>query len=216
MIDYNTSRSRLILPEYGRNIQKMVDHAVGLESREERNRAAQAIIVVMGCINPHLRDVSDFKHKLWDHLAIMSDFKLDIDFPYDLPERGTFQTKPHSVSYPGNQIKWRHYGKIIEEMIKEAVKMEEGELKSHLKLLIANYIKRSYLTWNRDSIDDESILADMLALSGGKLRLDPSVRLYENIPEVKEMRTIGKARSNQNKNKKRKNFRGPGPRNYSA
>ncbi|MDD4031906.1 MAG: DUF4290 domain-containing protein [Bacteroidales bacterium] len=216
MTDYNTSRSRLILPEYGRNIQKMVDYAVGLESREERNRAAQAIIAVMGCINPHLRDVSDFKHKLWDHLAIMSDFKLDIDFPYDLPERETFQTKPHPVSYPGNQIKCRHYGKIIEEMIKEAVKMEEGELKSHLKLLIANYIKRSYLTWNRDSVDDESILADMLALSGGKLSLDPSVHLYENIPEAKEMRPMGKARSNQNKNKKRKNFRGPGSRNYSA
>ena len=143
-MEYNTQQRVLPLPEYGRSIQNMVDHCLTLEDRAERQRCANTIINIMGNMFPHLRDVPDFKHKLWDHLAIMSDFKLDIDFPYDLPERETFQTKPHPVPYPGNQIKSRHYGKIIEEMIKEAVKMEEGELKSHLKLLIANYIKRSY------------------------------------------------------------------------
>ncbi len=215
MRDYNTSRPKLVLPEYGRNIQKMVDHAVQLSTREERNRAAQAIIVVMGSINPHLRDVMDFKHKLWDHLAIMSDFSLDIDFPYELPARESFQIKPNPVPYPRNQIQFRHYGKIVEEMIGQAVKMEEGDLKEHLKFLIANYIKRSYLTWNRDVVEDEQVLQDLQLLSGGRLTLDRSVKLLENVMEIRENRTAGKNRPNLNKNKKKKNFRSPGSRNYN-
>jgi hypothetical protein len=139
--DYNTQRSHMILPEYGRNIQKMVEYTAQIEDREERNRAARAIIAIMGNLNPHLRDVSDFKHKLWDHLFIISDFKLDIDSPYEIPTREILFEKPRPGPYSEYDIKYKHYGKIIELLIKEAMAFEEGPEKEMLIKLIANLMK---------------------------------------------------------------------------
>ena len=138
--DYNTTSKKLILPEYGRNIQKMVDHIMTIEDRDERNKAAKTIIGVMGNLNPHLRDINDFKHKLWDHLAIISDFKLDIDSPYELPEPEELYAKPKKLEYNQKSIRYKHYGHSIVMMIDKAVEMEEGEEKKDLVKMIANHM----------------------------------------------------------------------------
>lgn len=170
-MEYNTSLPHMIIPEYGRNIQKMIDFAISVEDREERNRVAQAIINVMGQLNPHLRDVTDFKHKLWDHIFVISDFKLDVDSPYPKPTRETFQTKPDRVLYPSNDIRFKHYGKTVERIIEKAKEYPEGDEKNALTEQIANLMKRSYLTWNRDSVNDEVILKQLHELSKGQLKL---------------------------------------------
>ena len=177
--DYNTSRPKLILPEYGRNIQKMVEYIMSVADREERNRLAQAVIIIMGNMNPHLRDINDFKHKLWDHLAIMSDFQLDIDYPYEIPRPEEFAEKPRRVSYNSKQTKFRHYGHIVESLIAEAVKLPEGEDKDTLTRLIANHMKKSYLTWNRDSVTDEIIFNDLYEISGKQLTVKEGLKLSD-------------------------------------
>jgi len=178
-MDYNTNRKKLVLPEYGRNIHKMVDHICTIEDREERNKAARTIINIMGNLNPHLRDINDFKHKLWDHLALISDFKLEIDYPYEIPEASHFLEKPKLIPYNEYPIRYKHYGKIIELMIKEAIILEDAEKKSALSLMIANHMKRSYLTWNRNVVSDENILNDLKDLSGGALELPNDTKLFE-------------------------------------
>jgi molybdopterin converting factor small subunit len=177
--DYNTSRSRLILPEYGRNIQKMVEHILTIADRDERNQLAQAVIIIMGNMNPHLRDINDFKHKLWDHLAIMSDFRLDIDYPYEIPRPEEFMEKPRQVSYNSKDIKFRHYGHIVESLIEEAVKLQDGDDKDTLIKLIANHMKKSYLAWNRDSVTDEIIFNNLYEISGKRLVVKEGLKLSE-------------------------------------
>lgn len=186
--DYNTQRKRMALPEYGRNVQKMVDHIKTIEDRDERNRAAKTIISIMGNLNPHLRDVGDFKHKLWDHLALIADFELDIDSPYPVPEPSKFVEKPKQVPYKQKDIRFLHYGRIIELMIDSACELEEGEDKEYLTTLIVNQMKKSYVTWNRSQVADEVIIGDMKLLSGGKLKMTDGVRILEVkelIPPVK-------------------------------
>ena len=177
--DYNTRRNKLVLPEYGRNIQIMVEYLLTLEDREERNKAAKAVIAVMGNLNPHLRDVSDFKHKLWDHLAIISDFKLDIDSPYETPTPELLNETPNKIGYNQKPIKYKHYGHAISLMIDKAVEMEDGEEKHDLIQMIANHMKKSYLTWNREAVDDREIFHDLKSLSQGKLEVDPKIELTE-------------------------------------
>jgi hypothetical protein len=177
--DYNTSRKHLVLPEYGRNIQKMVDHILATEDRAERNRLAQALISVMGNLNPHLRDIHDFKHKLWDHLAIMADFKLDIDYPYDIPVPETFQEKPRIVEYPQSSIRYKHYGKILERMTEYACNLEDGDEKKALVQIVGNHMKKSYLTWNRETVDDVVIFNDLKTLSKNRIAVDESYKLEE-------------------------------------
>lgn len=169
---YNSQLKALALPEYGRHIHQMVEHVMTLETKEERMLAAEAIVAVMGNLFPHLRDVNDFKHKLWDHLAIMSDFKLDIDFPYNMPVRDDFDSKPDKVPYSDNKIIYRHYGKIIQSLIKEAIEMEDGELKNHLISLISSHMRKSLFSWNKDYATDERIQNDIKTLSKGKLIVD--------------------------------------------
>ena len=181
--DYNTQRKRMALPEYGRNVQKMVDHIKTIEDRNERNRAAKTIIQVMGNLNPHLRDEGDFKHKLWDHLALIADFDLDIDSPYLLPEPKKFHEKPKSIPYKQGDIRFLHYGRIVELMIDAAIDMPESEGKAYLITLILNQMKKSYVTWNRSQVADEVIISDMKFLSGGKLKPKEGVKLLE----VKEL-----------------------------
>lgn len=177
--DYNTSRKKLVMPEYGRHIQKMVDHVMAETDREQRNRQAQALINVMGNLNPHLRDIHDFKHKLWDHIAIMSEFKLDIDYPYEIPVPASFQEKPKIVEYPQSPIRYKHYGKILQRMIEAACNFEEGEERRALISIIANHMKKSYLTWNREAVDDQVIVNDLAVLSKGRIKLDDTYKLEE-------------------------------------
>lgn len=176
-LDYNTDLTPLIISEYGRNIQKMVDFAITVEDKEERNKVARAIIDVMGQLNPHLRDVNDFKHKLWDHLFVISKFKLDVDSPYPKPNPETFTTKPKSVAYPRNNIRFKHYGKVVEDMIQKAIEMPEGDMKDAFVENIANVMKSFYITWNKDNVGDEVILEQLKMLSKGQVKLKEGVRL---------------------------------------
>lgn len=170
-LEYNAERSHLIIPEYGRHLQKLIDQATLIEDAEERNKAAKYIIQVMGTLNPHLRDVPDFQHKLWDQLFIMSDFKLDVVSPYPIPSREVLQLKPDVLQYPQNFPKYRYYGNNIKYMIDVANKWEEGEMKSALVKVIANHMKKSYLSWNKDTVKDDVIFEHLYELSDGKLNL---------------------------------------------
>jgi hypothetical protein len=176
-LEYNTDLPPLIISEYGRNIQRMVDFAITVQDREERNKVARAIIDVMGQLNPHLRDVNDFKHKLWDHLFVISKFKLDVDSPYPKPSPETFTKKPDPVPYPRSNIRYKHYGKIVEDLIQKAIEMEDGEMKDTFVENVANVMKSFYITWNKDSVADEVIIEQLLALSKGKLKFKETMRL---------------------------------------
>ncbi len=178
-MEYNTTRSKMNISEYGRNIQKMIEQIMTIEDRERRNYLARATISVMGQLNPHLRDVNDFKHKLWDHLFIMSDFKLDVDSPYPIPSRETLTRKPEPLDYSSNNITFKHYGRHIEQIIEKACAMEDGQVKDALVKLIANHLKKSYLTWNRDAVTDEEIAAHLNILSNGKIKLQQDIKLSD-------------------------------------
>ena len=170
-IEYNSERPKLIIPEYGRHIQKMVDQAIAKETKEERNKVASSIIAVMGNLNPHLRDVTDFQHKLWDQLFIISDFKLDVDSPYPIPKREELQEYPQSLEYPQNFPKYRFYGNNIKRMIDVAIGWEDGEKKEALVFTIANHMKKCFLNWNKDTVEDDVIFKHLFELSEGKLDL---------------------------------------------
>ena len=159
------------MPEYGRAVQRMVDHAITIEDRAERQRCANTIIAIMGNMFPQLRDVSDFNHKLWDHLAVMADFKLDIDYPYELVSPASLHPTPQRLSYPKGGIRYRHYGRCIEEMIKMAGTMSEGEERDELLRLIAAQMKKEYILWNKDNVEDSKIIEDIREYSNGQILL---------------------------------------------
>ena len=171
-LEYNTERTGLIIPEYGRHIQKMVDQAVACPDKVERNNMAKAIIGVMGNLNPHLRDVPDFQHKLWDQLFIMSGFNLDVDSPFSKPSKEIFEEKPEKLNYPQNHPKYRFYGNNIKKMIDVAASWEDGEMKSELIYVIANHMKKCFLMWNKDSVDDSVIFNHIHELSNRKIKID--------------------------------------------
>ena len=200
---YNTEEKRLKLPEYGRNIQNMVDHCVTIADREERKRCADAIITIMGNMFPHLRDVNDFKHILWDHLAIMSDFQLDIDYPYEIVKKEDLYTRPDRLPYSNNRIRYRHYGKTLELMIRRATEYEEGPERDRLIRLFATQMKKSFLTWNKESVDDRKIFKDLAELSGGNILLN------EEEHKLMESRDL-LPRANANNNQKKNNFQRKG------
>lgn len=170
-LEYNTIREDLIIPEYGRHIQKMIHHASSQKSKDERNKIAKSIISVMGNLQPHLRDVSDFQHKLWDQLFIMSDFKLDVDSPFEKPKKEELLAKPDPLSYPQNFPKYRFYGNNIKIMIDEAVKWDSGDKKDALVYIIANHMKKCFLNWNKDSVEDQVIFDHLYELSNSKIDL---------------------------------------------
>ena len=173
-LEYNSNREDLIIPEYGRHIHKMVNQAIECNNKDERNNMAKAIIGVMGNLNPHLRDVPDFQHKLWDQLFIMSQFQLDVDSPYPKPSKEIFEQKPEKLNYPQNHPKYRFYGNNIKKMIDVAVSWEDGEMKSQLVYVIANHMKKCFLNWNKDTVEDTVIYEHLFELSNGKISLDSS------------------------------------------
>jgi hypothetical protein len=175
--DYNTQRPRLIIPEYGRHVQRMVEHCMGLEDRDQRTRTAKAIIQVIGRLNPQLRNSDNFERTLWDHLYIMSDFKLDVDAPFPMPTPEELDSKPKQVAYPQTTIKYGHYGKLVERMIEQCAAMEPGETRDAYTTVIANHMKKQFLSWNRDTVPDPVILKDLGELSKGKLKLKEDVQL---------------------------------------
>lgn len=173
VLEYNSDRSQLALPEYGRNIQQMVNHCLTIEDREERTRCAYSIVQVMGNIVPQLRDEEDSKHILWDHLAIMSDFKLDIDYPYEIINQENLKVKPEPIAYGEENVRYRHYGKIMVDMIKQACTYEEGDERDELIMLIANHMKKVLLSISKDGVEDARVFNDLREISGGKIDIDP-------------------------------------------
>ncbi len=183
-LEYNAERTHLIIPEYGRHLQKLIDQATVIVDVEERNKAAKYIIQVMGSLNPHLRDVPDFQHKLWDQLFIMSDFRLEVESPYPIPSREVLQLKPDVLKYPQNFPKYRYYGNNIKYMIDVANKWEEGEMKNALVKVIANHMKKSYLSWNKDTVKDDVIFEHLFELSDGKLNMLQSTEELLNTTDL--------------------------------
>jgi hypothetical protein len=201
-MDYNSKRKKLPLPEYGRNIQNMVNYLLTIEDKEKRNREAQTVIDVMGNLYPYLRDVAEFNHKLWDHLAIMADFKLDIDYPYEPPSPDILTEKPNQVPYNQNNITYKHYGLVMEKMI-ERVADFEGEERDVLIKLLANHMKKSFLLWNKDAVEDTKIFMDLQELSGNKISVDTNYQLAETKNLLSKSKPNKKKKSSQNKSNKR-------------
>lgn len=160
-MDYNSNREKIVMPEYGRNIKKIIDSVVKIEDRDERNRAASQTIKIMGDMFPYLRDVPDFKHKLWDHIAIISEFKLDIDSPYPAPELSELRSKPKRVPYTTGRVRYKHYGKLIDKFISKVKDCKNEEEQDKLISLIANQMKKSYVVWNKESVSDQEILLEL-------------------------------------------------------
>jgi hypothetical protein len=202
-LEYNTEREHLIIPEYGRHIQKMVNYATAIESKEERNKVAKSIIAVMGNLQPHLRDVPDFQHKLWDQLFIMSDFKLDVDSPYEKPLKEVLDARPEPLEYPQNHPKYRFYGNNIKTMIDVANTWDEGDMKEALVYTIANHMKKCFLNWNKDTVEDSVIFDHLYELSGGKLNLKNSTEDLSDSSSL--MKSKRKFSNNNNRNKGKKN-----------
>tara|TARA_R110002072_G_scaffold125944_3_gene262595 strand:- start:131056 stop:131703 length:648 start_codon:yes stop_codon:yes gene_type:complete len=211
-IEYNTERPHLIIPEYGRHIQKMVDQAVAEEDPEKRNKQAKSIIAVMGNLNPHLRDVPDFQHKLWDQLFIISDFKLDVDSPYEKPTPEELYAPPGPLAYPQNHPKYRFYGNNIKRMIDVAKSWEDGDKKDGLILTIANHMKKCFLNWNKDTVEDDVIFNHLFELSGGKINLknsDEDLRDAQKLMKTKKRfssNNSGGKKNQKNNNRGRKRY----------
>ena len=198
-MEYNTLQKKLILPEYGRHVHMMVQYATQIKDREQRNLAAHTIVGIMGTLVPNLRETPDFKHKLWDHLFIMSDFKLDIDAPYPPPSSSEMVEKPNTVPYPQTYIRQKHYGKIIVDMIREIAKMNDSPLKDSFVQLLAIQMKKSYIAWNRSELHNDQIVQDIWDISDGKIQLDP-----EMIQFVEPVKNVTQAPYGHAKGKKRK------------
>jgi hypothetical protein len=176
-MEYNTQRQKLIIPEYGRNVQKMIDQAVSIEDKDKRTHAAYAIVGIMSQINPGIKDSVDYQRTLWDHMYIISDFRLEVDGPFAPPSEEQLTMKPDRVEYSDGRIRFPHYGKNIEGIIEKAIQYEDGPEKDALVRVIANHLKKSYLNWNRDSVDDATILHHLSELSGGKLQMEEDTKL---------------------------------------
>lgn len=170
-MEYNTNRTKLLMPEYGRNIQQMVEYCKSIPSKEERNEVAKTIVEFMGQRNPHLRDEENYKHKLWDHLYILADYDLDVDAPYPFPTREELAQKPKRMDYPSFENEYKFYGKSILQLIDRAIELEEGEEKEALIQVIANNMKKSYNVYNKEHVQDEVIFRHLKELSQDKLDL---------------------------------------------
>ena len=195
---YNTARDHLVLPEYGRNVQKMVDHAITIQNKEERNKCVKTIIDFMGQMNPQLRDLKEFNHKLWDDLFIISKFQLEADSPYPLPEPKKLDERPEKMPYPKNKIKFPFYGAALENMIRYAVNQNEGRDKEIMTGMIANHMKKSYLLFNKHSVSNDTIILHLKQLSDNKLTLPKDFEF------IRSSSVINKSQRNYKKKFKKK------------
>ncbi|MEF9987203.1 MAG: DUF4290 domain-containing protein [Bacteroidales bacterium] len=218
-MDYNTQREKLLMPEYGRHVQEMINYVKNLPDKDKRNEQIQAVVAVMGTLNPQLRDINDFKHKLWDHVQIISDFKIDIESPYPTPTKETLYTKPNCIPLQKTPIKAAHYGRNIQNMIEIIAVREDDEIKAYMIKTLASYMKQQYLIWNKDSVSEETIFKDIYTLSGGRItvpadihigmgQLETPIHSRSTIPAARSnnyRNNINKGKGNNNNNKRWKN-----------
>lgn len=205
-MEYNTKQKRLPLPEYGRSVQKMVDHALTIENREERQQCANTIVNIMASMFPNLRNLPDFERKLWDHLAIMSDFKLDIDYPVEVIKKEKFNEPPQRIPYQTGEVQHRHYGRIVEVMIAHACTLEEGEERARLVELITIQMKKNYIAWNKDGVEDKKIFEDLKAYSDGRIDITGGEIRINSQGGTNNNARQNKQRQNGKKNFKRKQY----------
>jgi len=180
-MEYNTTRNHLTMREYGRHIQKMIEHVMQIEDKERRQQQAQVVIELMGFLNPHLKNVEDFRHKLWDHLFYISDFKLDVESPYPIPEKETYKAKPKPLPYPKRHPRYSHLGKNLELVIDKALKEESPEKRQGFANAIAYYMKLAYNNWHKDQVHDDAIQSELTNITKGQLE-------FTNTPYVKAYR----------------------------
>lgn len=202
-MEYNTARTKMLLPEYGRNVQNMISHAMEIEDREERNRATRAIIEVMGQLNPHLRDVDDYRHKLWTHLFIMSDFKLDVDSPYEIPERESLEEKPAVMEYPKSKIRYGHYGQYTEKILRDSKELTDEKETEYLSSVMGNFMKKQFLTHNNTAVENTVIAEKLAELSDGKLTLENPEEELTSTNQL--LKTLGLNNTSNNNNRKSNN-----------
>lgn len=207
-MEYNTKQKRLPLPEYGRSVQKMVDHAMTIEERGERQQCAETIIRIMGSMFPNLRNLPDYERKLWDHLAIMSDFQLDIDYPYEVIKREEFHVAPQRVPYQSGEIRNRHYGRIVEEMIAHAMTLENEEERAQLVELICVQMKKNYIAWNKEGVDDKKIFEDLRTYTNGAIDITgKEIRIMQNGQHSLQRNSVNGKRGNNGGNNNKKNYK---------
>ncbi|HNY05654.1 MAG TPA: DUF4290 domain-containing protein [Candidatus Egerieousia sp.] len=175
--DYNTQREKLIMPEYGRHVQDMINYVANIPDKKKRDEQIQAVVAVMGTLNPQLRDIVDFRHKLWDHVQIISDFKIDIDSPYPIPTRETIATKPSQIPLQKTPVRAACYGRNIQNMIDLITSHPDDDVKKYMIKVIASYMKQQYLIWNKDSVSEETIYEDIHTLSGGKITVPSDIHI---------------------------------------
>lgn len=210
-MEYNTTRNFLVMREYGRHIQKMVEYLLSIEDREERQRNAYAVIELMGFLNPHLKNVEDFRHKLWDHLFLISDFKLDVESPYPIPTRETLKAKPERLRYPKRYPKFNHLGKNIEVVIDKALKEENPEKKQGFANAVAYYMKLTYSNWHKELVHDDNIQTELSAMTKGELEFNNRPFVKHRV-DTREENEYGKRPANGY----RKNFSSGGRDNRNA
>ena len=211
-LEYNTQREELKMPEYGRHVQKMIEYVASIPNKEKRNEQIQAVVAVMGTLNPQLRDINDFKHKLWDHVQIISDFKIDIDSPYPTPTRESLSTKPNPIPLHNEPIKATHYGRNIQNMIEVIASREDDEVKTYMIQTLAHYMKQKYIIWNKDSVSDETIFRDIEKLSDGRIVIPQDMQIVSSNPDGQNHQRKNGPKKNMlrgkdnkmNNNKKRK------------
>lgn len=199
-MDYNTQREKLLMPEYGRHVQDMINYVKNISDKQKRNEQIQAVVSVMGTLNPQLRDLNDFKHKLWDHVQIISDFEIDIDSPYPMPTRDTLSAKPNVIPLQKTPVKASHYGRNIQNMIEVIAQRPDDEVKTYMIKTLASYMKQQYLIWNKDSVSEETIFNDIYKLSDGRITVPEDVHIGMGITE-----NANHARSNAGRNNFRNN-----------
>jgi len=209
---YNTDRNDIIMREYGRHLQKMVNYAIAMQDKAERQKAAESIVHLMGILNPQLRNTADYKHKLWDHLFVLSDFKLDVDSPYPKPTQESYKIKPADLPYPQNSIRYRHYGKNVEALVEKAAAMEDEGKREVFTEIIGNFMKLAYKNWSNEEVSNELIKDDLKTLSRGKLEISDDMNI-ENMTRNQQKRKFNNNnnnrnnRNNNNKNNKNRNNR---------
>ncbi|MCO4814060.1 MAG: DUF4290 domain-containing protein [Flavobacteriales bacterium] len=202
-MEYNTSRNKMLLPEYGRNVQNMISHAMKIENAAERNKAAKAIIEVMGQLNPHLRDVDDYRHKLWAHLFIMSDFKLDVDSPYEIPSEEALAEKPKQMPYPKGKIRFGHFGQYTQKILDTAKEISDEKEVAYMTHAMGNFMKKQYLVHNNTAVENALIAKQLKEMSDGVLDMENPEEGLVSTNQL--LKTLGLNKNQNNNNNRHKN-----------
>ncbi|MEO9022376.1 MAG: DUF4290 domain-containing protein [Ginsengibacter sp.] len=204
-MEYNTTRNHLTIREYGRHIQKMAEYVLTIEDREKRQKNAESLVELMGFLNPHLKTIEDYRHKLWDHLFLICDFKLDVDSPYPTPTRETLRPKPDPIPYPKRHPKYNHLGKNIEIVIDKALKEEDPEKRQGFANSIAYYMKLTYSNWHKELVHDDNIQTELSSITQGELEFNNRPFVKHHVENIREEFGGGKYRKNYGSRNNRSN-----------